>query len=507
MRPSFGLRFGGLPAVLIILLSSLVGCGGGGASSPPPPPPTPTLKSIAVTPANSSIAVAATVQFTATGTFSDASTQNITSSATWSSSATSVATINTAGLATGASAGSTTITAISGEVSGSTSLAVTPPPPQVTIATSTASISLGQTVTVTWSSNNATSCTASDSWTGTLAASGSQEVTPTTPGPLTYSITCSGTGGNSSASADLTVNQVPGGPQAPGGSNYAWYQLDPPCTREPYGVIYNFNTANSTINQQLKTMFNNGQRRLRIPIFHGRGPFAPGTIIDSTGGTFAQLYLNNFTSLLAAVKTAGFQEVEISFHPQGNNDPTSWTSFSTDYLNENWSLIQTLHPIIASSGLKYHIDLSNEGIPTATQPALLQYSQNLWALYVQQFGTADTVGFSIIPDSSRLSQVSAVYGQNGVPSTFDLHFYDNAGTSFASAVATLNAAGFQGTGWILGEAYYNDPAEASQLRQQIDATAQPVYYLTQWPLTSQRLCSDVDITPPLDFSNYTATKF
>ena len=45
------------------------------------------LVSIAVTPAKPSIAVGATQQFTATGTYGDGSTQNLTSTATWNSSA------------------------------------------------------------------------------------------------------------------------------------------------------------------------------------------------------------------------------------------------------------------------------------------------------------------------------------------------------------------------------------------------------------------------------------
>ena len=59
----------------------------------------PTLTSIAVTPANPTIQTGATQQFTATGTYSDNTTQNITSQVTWASN-TSAATINSAGLAT-----------------------------------------------------------------------------------------------------------------------------------------------------------------------------------------------------------------------------------------------------------------------------------------------------------------------------------------------------------------------------------------------------------------------
>ncbi len=87
-----------------------------------------TLVSVAITPANSTVSNGSKQQFTATGTFSDSTTQNITLNVHWSSSHASVATIanapSTAGLATTAGVGSTTIGANSGGVTSSTSLTV-----------------------------------------------------------------------------------------------------------------------------------------------------------------------------------------------------------------------------------------------------------------------------------------------------------------------------------------------------------------------------------------------
>src|SRR4029077_16999115 len=87
-----------------------------------------TLVSIAVTPANPTVAAGLTKQFTATGTFTDSGTQNLTSSVTWSSGDLTVATIsNTAGtngLATAIKNGTSTIQAQQGAVSGSTLLTV-----------------------------------------------------------------------------------------------------------------------------------------------------------------------------------------------------------------------------------------------------------------------------------------------------------------------------------------------------------------------------------------------
>ena len=58
------------------------------------------LNAVAITPSNPTLTVGTNQQFTATGTYSDGSTKNITSQVTWTSSNTSVATINAAGVAT-----------------------------------------------------------------------------------------------------------------------------------------------------------------------------------------------------------------------------------------------------------------------------------------------------------------------------------------------------------------------------------------------------------------------
>ena len=87
-----------------------------------------TLQSIRVTPAISGVALNATQQFKAIGTFSNGAALDISGSVVWSSSSPTAATISnsvgTAGVATGVGVGSTTITATGGSVSGSAVLAV-----------------------------------------------------------------------------------------------------------------------------------------------------------------------------------------------------------------------------------------------------------------------------------------------------------------------------------------------------------------------------------------------
>ena len=88
------------------------------------------LSSIAVTANSASLAYNTSETFTATGTYSDNSTVNLTSQVTWHSSATGVATIDNQGMATAVSPGQTNITAsANGVTSNSFQLTVVPGAP------------------------------------------------------------------------------------------------------------------------------------------------------------------------------------------------------------------------------------------------------------------------------------------------------------------------------------------------------------------------------------------
>jgi len=160
-----------------LLLSLTFGCSGDNASFVA----STALVSITVTSPNPSTAIGTNVQFTATGTYSDTTSQDLTASVVWNSSSTTVATISndagTNGLAAAVAGGSTTITATLSGVSGSTtltvssatlqSIAITPADLTVTFAPNSTlqftamgtysdntKADLTQTTGLTWSSSN-----------------------------------------------------------------------------------------------------------------------------------------------------------------------------------------------------------------------------------------------------------------------------------------------------------------------------------------------------------------
>lgn len=182
----------------LFVISSLIltACGGGDINVPPPQHVTPT--SIAITPLSGMVGKGDNSFITATGTYPDGSTANLTSQVTWSSSDPSVATINsTTGVATGVAVGSATITAsIYGVTSPAASLTVTSAAVTgVNIAQATSSAPKGQAVTlvatgtysdgttgdisgsVNWMSRNATVASVNASGIASTLAVGKTNVT------------------------------------------------------------------------------------------------------------------------------------------------------------------------------------------------------------------------------------------------------------------------------------------------------------------------------------------
>jgi hypothetical protein len=118
-------------SLLATSLLSLPGCGSSPGSTTPPPP-APSLITLVVSPQYPIVADNAAPQaFTATGHYSDGSTNDLTASATWTSSNSSVATVSSSGsaapqaLASGQAVAYVSIQAVSGGIKGVSILGVT----------------------------------------------------------------------------------------------------------------------------------------------------------------------------------------------------------------------------------------------------------------------------------------------------------------------------------------------------------------------------------------------
>jgi len=85
-----------------------------------------------------------------------------------------------------------------------------PPAVSLTLTAVPATVTAGTSSTLTWTSTNATDCSAGGGWTGSLSLSGS-EATENLAVTTTYNLTCTGPGGSASQSATVTVSPVTAG--------------------------------------------------------------------------------------------------------------------------------------------------------------------------------------------------------------------------------------------------------------------------------------------------------
>jgi uncharacterized protein (TIGR03118 family) len=176
--------------------------------------------------------------------------------------------------------------------------------PTVTLSVAPTTITVGQSATLTWSTMSATSCTASSGWTGTEATSGTQVVTPTASGNITYTLTCTapsgsayagGGGGQTAMSATLTVNAA---------SAFSFTSLVSDASgssalttdanlKNPWGVVFGPSTPVWVANNhsQTSTLYDgNGKPQPATPLIVNTAPtgavtFDPTGIIFNASGT------------------------------------------------------------------------------------------------------------------------------------------------------------------------------------------------------------------------------
>jgi hypothetical protein len=174
----------------------------------------PTLVSITVTPANATVAKGATLQFTATGSYSDSSHVDLTTSAAWSSSKPTVASVNATGFAATATTGVTSVSATVGSVSGSTLLTVTPAAlTSISVLPAAVFVGVGSTTqftaTGTYTDGSSTNVTNSVVWSSSdksiASITGTGLATSTGGGAATLIAAAGGVSGSG------TMNGIPGG--------------------------------------------------------------------------------------------------------------------------------------------------------------------------------------------------------------------------------------------------------------------------------------------------------
>ncbi|MFY9329811.1 MAG: DUF3443 domain-containing protein [Georgfuchsia sp.] len=193
------------------LLVSCSGGGGGGGGGSSTPTPNPVIVSIGANPSELVVGESTTL------TWSSSNATGCQASGAWSG----VVELSGTQLVTPSAAGTFTYTLTCDGVAKSATVVVTAAAsalPTVSLSLEPASVVAGQPSTLTWSSTDATSCSASDAWAGNKSSSGSTVVMQAVAGTFTYNLVCIGPGGSATGSVTLGVTA--------GASNVALVVID-----------------------------------------------------------------------------------------------------------------------------------------------------------------------------------------------------------------------------------------------------------------------------------------
>ncbi len=257
-------------------------------------------------------------------------------------------------------------------VSGSNTSSVIPTPvspvPTAQLSSYSTSINAGQTTTLTWTSTDATSCTATGGWSGAKTTSGSEAITPSIT--TTYSLSCTGAGGTSNT-VSVTVSVVVVSPVVTTTSLSSYVLFDGetvplPATNCAY---YMTQTAGVGLNNGLGLKFTpDGDHGGVIYVYCGgrsRQDFSGYQSLDfyirsdSADPDPQTIYL--ITNAPTVAGAGSSNKIAINSYIEGGAINTSWrkVSIPTSVLKTaNWDLNRTDAIYFATSNKKsvYYID-------------------------------------------------------------------------------------------------------------------------------------------------------
>ncbi len=461
----------------------------------------PSLVSIAVSAAGPSVAVGLTDQFTATGTYSDGSSQTLGSSVTWSTSNSAVASISGIGLATGTSHGSVVITATSGTVSGTAnlsvtslvSIAITLPLPAVESGTTeqlraTGTFSDGSTQditgTVTWASSDTTKATISNS----IPTNGMVQALKAGSSIITAS------SGGVSASSTLTVNS----------GTLTSIVVTPATPTIPLKVVQQFTATGSFSDGKTQDVTNtvawsSSQNAVASTTVSGAVTalsVGTATITATSGAVSGNVLLTVNASNLASIT---IQQGNVTM-AQGTSTKFNAIGLFTDGSTQDvsfqatWTSSNPGFGTIQSGGRARAVSPGLTTITATLASQSVSVNLNVTSATIVSISVTPSI-FSIAPGSQRTFAATGVFSD----SSSQIITADVTWASSDNTVATMSGSGAKGLATAVG----TGAATISATFGSTSGTAQ--LNVTAATLTSLALTPATGILSPASILPYTAT--
>jgi len=274
------------------------------------------------------------------------------------------------------------------------------------------------------------------------------------------------------------------------------------------GVVANGNYDPKLIRQELAAMRAAGIQTLRTFIWntHDASGQTWGAV-SSAGGRLDSTETQNLIDFVRDVRRLGFASLNVSFSPQGPNDPIGYpqNGYDPSLFDENWQLIRYVRGIVKqyAGSLDTRFDLLNEGAPSdylTTKTQLEDYIAHMYSNYVEAFGNSDVTVSSIVgaDDQSRIANLVDTLRSTGLPlpTWFEVHTYSTDVLADLRATdATLTDKGLSQP-ITLGETYYDDPSAASAVEAFVTTSSRRLDQALTWPLARGSTCPAISVPPP-----------
>lgn len=415
----------------------------------------PVIASLVVSAPSLSIAAGTTVQFSASGTFTDGSVQDATGQVTWTSSATSVAKINVngaAGLAMGVAAGSATITATVGSASSSATLTVTNATlNSISVTPASPAIPLGQvqqfTATGTFSDGTTQNITGTVTWTSSSPTTVSITTSGLASGKNLGSATITATSGAVQASATATVNAADLASLAINPAN----QTIAPNTSQAFSAIGTF-TDGSTRNLTSQVTWTSDTPTVAKI---GSGTGIAKAVSSGSANISATLGTNVATTSLT-VNTATVTSISVA--PAGESlAPGTQLAYTATGTFSDGSTQNITRDVTWASDNTSVAKIAVAGVATAVAPGTATISASLGGIT----GSTSLTVNAVTLQSIAVSPATAVLAPTATQQYTAVGTYSDGSTqtitatvtwsSSATTVATISAFG-QATGQSAGQA-------------------------------------------------------
>jgi hypothetical protein len=296
------------------------------------------------------------------------------------------------------------------------------------------------------------------------------------------------------------------------GANYTHYAVRH-CSLQGTGILANYGAdgVREEVQGELVAMRAAGLQALRLIVWHQSNVDRQSWgVVSSAQGRLSQSNRENLAAFATDVREAGFAHLFVSFAPMGSSDPKS-PDYRSKEFRDNWHFVTDVRAVVKRYGpSSTQFDLMNEAPPSYWEPRsearrVMGYIAHMYVRYARAFGTRDVTVSSIAGVGtrdavSRIENLVTALRATGLsdPRWFEVHLGQRGSRAFGDLLAidrALRARGLRQP-LVIGETAYDDGVTARAIARFVRASSRPIRAILEWPLTRNRPCRDMSVSPP-----------